>query len=125
MRIVFALAAAVFLCAAPAAAQSVLNVAFAQNEAVLSAAERARLDAFATGVATSDGSLVLAGHADASETDAVLLSNRRAGAVRDYLASKGVSTSRISTLAYGSERPALGGGQNRRVDISVGAASGW
>lgn len=122
MRMILALAAVAFVCAAPAWAQS------AQQEATLTPAARAELDTFATGIATSDGSLVIAGHADASERDGVALSNDRAGIVRDYLASRGVSASRITVLAYGAERPLPSGGQaanNRRVEIEVGESSGW
>lgn len=129
MRHLFALAIAMFLCAAPASAQDApsLIVRFAQNEAVLSADARAQIDALAASVGASDSSLVLAGHAEASEPNAVHLSNNRASAVRDYLASKGVATFRLTTMAYGSERPVIGGAlsQNRRVEITVGAASGW
>jgi outer membrane protein OmpA-like peptidoglycan-associated protein len=128
MRSIFLLAAAIFLCAAPAAAQSVASVVFARNDASLTPAARAELDAFAREISVGDGALILAGHADASEPDAVLLSNRRASAVRDYLVSRGVSASRTTTLAYGSERPAIGAtdlAQSRRVELTVGPSSGW
>lgn len=128
MRAIFAIAAAILLCAGPASAQGVLSVGFARNDASLAPAARAELDAFAAQIAAGDGALILAGHAEASEPDAVLLSNRRAGAVRDYLVSSGVSASRITTLAYGSERPAIGAtdpAQSRRVELTVGPSSGW
>lgn len=128
MRKILAIAAVALMCAAPASAQTALSVVFAHNEAALTPASRADLDLFATDIAASDGSLVIAGHADASERSAVPLSNNRAGVVRDYLVSRGVSTSRITVLAFGAERPLLTNGQtanHRRVEIEVGASSGW
>ncbi len=53
------------------------------------------------------------------------LGQRRAGAARDFLVAKGVSSSRISTISYGKERPtALGDddqawSQNRNALTSV------
>lgn len=128
MRTVLAVFAAVLLSAAPASAQSAARVAFAHNEISLAPAVQAQLDTIATDMALRDGALILAGHTDASERDGVVLSNRRAGAVRDYLVARGVSASRITTLGYCSERPLIGGAQpaqNRRVEINVGPASGW
>lgn len=52
------------------------------------------------------------------------LGERRANAVRDFLVLQGVSSSRIETVSYGEERPAvLGSGEstwskNRRVELS-------
>jgi outer membrane protein OmpA-like peptidoglycan-associated protein len=128
MRAILAIAATFILCAAPASAQDALSVGFARQDASLTPTARAELDAFAAQIAAGDGALILAGHADASEPDAVLLSNRRAGAVRDHLVSRGVSASRITTLAYGSERPTIGAtdpAQSRRVELTVGPSSGW
>ena len=57
------------------------------------------------------------------------LGARRANAVRDYLVSQGVSTSRIETISYGKERPIDGGSdeaawaknRNARTAITEGA----
>jgi peptidoglycan-associated lipoprotein len=55
----------------------------------------------------------------------IALGNRRAKASRDYLVAKGVSSSRISTISYGKDRPvALGSNeqawmQNRNAITSV------
>lgn len=70
-----------------------------------------------------DVSVTLEGHADERGTREynIALSERRANATRDYLVSTGVSPSRVSTLAYGKERPAVTGedpsawAQNRRA----------
>ena len=59
------------------------------------------------------------------------LGDRRATAVKNYLAAQGVSADRISTISYGKERPEVQGSdeesysQNRRgvTVISGGAAS--
>jgi peptidoglycan-associated lipoprotein len=47
------------------------------------------------------------GHADERGTREynIALSARRAQAVRDYLASRGIDVSRVRTIAYGKERP--------------------
>ena len=47
------------------------------------------------------------GHADERGTREynIALSDRRADAARNYLASRGVSTGRMRTIAYGKERP--------------------
>lgn len=67
------------------------------------------------------------GHTDSSGSDAYnqSLSERRAGSVRDYLVSKGVEGSRLSTAGYGESRPvadnatAEGRALNRRVELKV------
>ena len=68
------------------------------------------------------------GHADERGTREynIALSARRADAARNYLASRGVSTGRMRTIAYGKERPvALGHNeaawsQNRRSVTIIG-----
>jgi OmpA-OmpF porin, OOP family len=67
------------------------------------------------------------GHTDSSGGDAYnqALSERRAGSVRDYLASKGVDGGRLSTAGYGESQPvadnatAEGRALNRRVELKV------
>ncbi|NQW12250.1 MAG: peptidoglycan-associated lipoprotein Pal [Alphaproteobacteria bacterium] len=62
------------------------------------------------------------GHADERGTREynLALGERRATAVRDYLVSLGIDTSRLTTISYGKERPAVLGSneeawaQNRR-----------
>ena len=57
------------------------------------------------------------------------LGERRANAVKQYLVSHGISASRISTISYGKERPAVLGNneaawaQNRRSVTVVKAAN--
>ena len=65
---------------------------------------------------------VVAGHCDERGTREynLALGERRAQAVKDYLISKGVKSSRVETISYGKERPAVMGSneaawaQNRR-----------
>ncbi|WP_419813857.1 OmpA family protein [Glacieibacterium sp.] len=80
--------------------------------------------------ATGQTSVSLAGHADKSGTDAynVGLSQRRADAVKAYMASKGVPDGVITTEAFGESRPLVETAdgvrepQNRRVEITFGGA---
>ena len=52
------------------------------------------------------------------------LGQRRAEAVRDYLVGAGVDVSRLKTISYGKENPAVQGdgeevwSKNRRVDFT-------
>ena len=55
----------------------------------------------------------------------IALGQRRANAARDYLAARGVASSRISTISYGKDRPTADGddeqawAQNRNAITSV------
>ena len=67
------------------------------------------------------------GHTDSTGSDAYnqALSERRAGAVADYLASRGVARARMGIRGYGETAPIasndseMGRAQNRRVEIKV------
>jgi peptidoglycan-associated lipoprotein len=71
--------------------------------------------------------LIIEGHADERGTREynIALGNRRAIAVRDQLQSLGVAGTRLSTISYGKERPAVVGSneaawsQNRRAVSQV------
>jgi peptidoglycan-associated lipoprotein len=77
--------------------------------------------------------ILIEGHCDERGTREynLALGERRATAVKDYLISKGVAASRIKTISYGKERPAVLGSnewawsQNRRgvTTITGGAKS--
>jgi len=77
--------------------------------------------------------VMLAGHADRSGSDQynVGLSQRRAAAVRTYLAGRGIPDGVMTTEAFGESRPLVETAdgvrepQNRRVEISYGPGSGW
>lgn len=72
-------------------------------------------------------SITIEGHADERGTREynLALGDRRANAVRDYLVSLGVSSSRVKTISYGKERPEVPGSdaqswaQNRRAVTHV------
>ena len=67
--------------------------------------------------------LVVEGHADERGTREynLALGERRANAVKDFLVAQGVQASRLKTISYGKERPAVLGSneaawaQNRRA----------
>ena len=69
--------------------------------------------------------VIATGHTDSVGTDAYnqKLSERRAAAVKDYLVSKGIPSSKVTTIGKGESQPvatnktAEGRQKNRRVDI--------
>jgi len=69
--------------------------------------------------------VIATGHTDSVGSDAYnqKLSERRAAAVKDYLVSKGIAASKITTIGKGESQPvatnktAEGRQKNRRVDI--------
>ncbi|MEM9834016.1 MAG: OmpA family protein [Bacteroidota bacterium] len=74
-----------------------------------------------------DIKLRVAGHTDSSGTDRFNqnLSEKRAGAVADYLAHRGITTDRIVTVGYGEKRPLVKNTSeanrqlNRRVEFEI------
>lgn len=89
---------------------------------------RAVLNTFATGlVGNTHSNVTIIGHTDNTGTDAVNnpLSLNRAAAVRDYLSTRGVASSRIAIEGRGSREPlvandsAVNKAKNRRVEIFV------
>jgi peptidoglycan-associated lipoprotein len=76
--------------------------------------------------------LVIVGHTDERGTAEynLALGQRRAAAVKRYLASKGVADGRLSTQSLGDSQPAAAGSdetayqQNRRAEFEVRGASG-
>ncbi|MDH2997100.1 peptidoglycan-associated outer membrane lipoprotein [Pasteurellaceae bacterium LFhippo2] len=65
------------------------------------------LDAHAAYLAAAKGSVTVSGHADERGTPEynIALGQRRADAVKGYLAEKGASN--VSTVSYGEEKPAV------------------
>ena len=67
------------------------------------------------------------GHTDSTGSDKINdpLSNDRANAVREYLISKGISASRLSSQGFGSKNPiddnktVAGRANNRRTEIKL------
>jgi peptidoglycan-associated lipoprotein len=69
-----------------------------------------------------DTKIVIEGHCDERGTREynIALGDRRANSVKDFLVSQGIAASRVRTISYGKERPAVMGhneaswSQNRR-----------
>lgn len=88
------------------------TVYFGYDESTLSAEAQATLDRQAAFLkANPTIRIVLEGHCDERGTREynLALGDRRASAARDYLVAKGVNASRLTTISYGKERPAVGG----------------
>lgn len=104
------------------------GVYFATDQAVLMPDAKAILDGVVDALlARPDVQVELGGHtdSDASEAYNQNLSDRRAKAVVDYIASKGVDAGRLSSKGYGEASPiadnasADGKALNRRVEVKV------
>ena len=100
------------------------TVHFAFDQFDIDAEARDILDSQAAWlVAHPEARVTIEGHCDERGTREynLALGDRRANATKNYLASRGVSPSRITTISYGKERPiALGSdeaswAQNRRA----------
>lgn len=103
-----------------------INVLFATNSAELDKQSFAELDQWARFlIGRFDTTIELSGHTDnvGSEDYNLKLSEKRAGEVAKYLASKGIDALRIIVTGYGSARPVAdnsledGRHKNRRVEI--------
>jgi len=84
------------------------RVLFAVDESTLGDAARATLLAQATWLMDNpEYSAIIEGHADEQGTREynLALGARRAAAVQEFLASRGVSPARLRTVSYGKERP--------------------
>lgn len=108
------------------------SVLFRSGEAVLLPEARVRLDQVSDALLqTKERKLVIEGHTDSkgSVDHNLELSKRRAEAVRDYLATRGYPTDKMTAEGIGSARPvadnktAEGRANNRRVEIIVKPAS--
>jgi len=104
------------------------TIYFAFDSSVVPGPERGKLSQVADWMKANPGkSLFLAGHADKRGTPEYnrALGERRALAVREYLAGLGVPSATLYTNSYGSDRPAVQGdteeayARNRRVEIGV------
>ena len=100
------------------------TIHFAYDQYDIDAESRTILDSQARWLAAHPSARVtLEGHCDERGTREynLALGDRRANAAKNYLAARGVSPSRITTISYGKERPiALGSdesswAQNRRA----------
>ena len=100
------------------------RVFFAYDSSVITSEAQTILDRQAEWLkGNSDVNVAIEGHADERGTREynIALGERRASATKDYLVSQGVAASRLSTVSYGKERPAVVGNdegawsQNRRA----------
>lgn len=112
---------------APVTAADLKTVYFALDSWVLDDGARAALDANAKMLREhADLAVRIEGHCDERGTVEYNLSlgEKRAGAVKDYLAAAGVEAARLSTISYGKERPVAEGhdeaawSKNRRAEFS-------
>lgn len=104
------------------------RVFFAYDQSSLSSEARATLDRQAAWLQRyPQVTIQMAGNCDERGTAEynLALGQRRANAARDYLVAHGVSSSRITTISYGKERPVAVGSdeqayaQNRNATTSV------
>ena len=104
------------------------DISFASGRADIQPNFRTILNTFATSLAsTPNSNVTIVGHTDSTGSDTVNnpLSLNRAASVRDYLAVRSVSSSRVSIEGRGSREPivandtAVNKAKNRRVEIFV------
>lgn len=102
------------------------DVLFAIDSALLTPSSRSSLDELAAVLTEyAKTAVVVQGHTDStgSEQHNQDLSERRANAVKNYLAGQGVGVERMAALGYGEGAPvddngtAAGRARNRRVDV--------
>ncbi len=104
------------------------RVFYGFNQSTLSGDARGTLDRQAQWLGRyPQVSVQVAGNCDERGTEEynLALGQRRANAARDYLVARGVSSSRITTISYGKDRPTASGSdeqawaQNRNAITSV------
>ncbi len=104
------------------------GILFATGKSDLNASSKTALSQFASSLqANPDTDVQIYGHTDSTGSDSVNqpLSEKRASAVKNYLASQGVSGSRMTTQGMGSSQPVAdnstkaGQAQNRRVEVYI------
>jgi outer membrane protein OmpA-like peptidoglycan-associated protein len=114
---------------APSGEGLAVAIAFAFDSATLAPAAYPLLDNLAEGIKLTDPSTTvqIEGHTDAVGTDAynLLLSERRANAVRDYLIQHhGIAAARLRSSGKGETSPltpkAPNDAKNRRVEFALG-----
>lgn len=112
---------------------SLTTIGFPQGGGGLNSEAKAMLDRLAADPAVRGGSLILRGHSDSEGDDEAnrIMSRKRAEAVRDYLARKGLDRRRMRVIALGETRPVApnakpdgsddsdGRARNRRVEIEL------
>ena len=108
--------------------ENMVNFGFDSSD--LTSAAKANLDKLAQVLKNNmDTNINIYGHTDSKGTDAynLSLSERRAAAVKNYLVSQGVSSSRMFTMGVGEKEPVAsndtdaGRAENRRVEFAITA----
>ena len=92
------------------------RVFFATNESILTTKSRDTLRKQAAWLRKNSSiNIVLEGHADERGTREynLALGDRRANAAKDYLMTQGISSSRITTISFGKERPVNNASNNK------------
>ena len=100
---------------------------FALDSSEIRSEFRGALEQGAAALNESGATVLIEGHCDerGSEEYNMALGERRAGAVRKYLANLGVPNSQMSIVSYGEVRPAVSGStesawrMNRRAEFRV------
>ncbi len=103
------------------------DVLFASGQATVTPAARSTLNQVVGVIKRqyANNQIIVEGHTDSDPirkskwASNQQLSEARANAVADHLASQGVSRSRISTMGYGSTQPRETKAKSRRVEIVV------
>ena len=104
------------------------NIYFAFDDASLSEQARNRLREKARWLRkNTDATVIIEGHCDERGTEEynLALGSRRAESVKDFLVNAGVEASRLITISYGEEKPAVEGhnpeawAKNRRVEFRI------
>ncbi len=104
------------------------NLEFESGKAIIKESSYASLEALAELlIKKSEWKLKIAGHTDAQGNDQtnLILSKKRAEAVRDFLVQRGVAAERLIVQYYGEEKPIdtndtpEGRQRNRRVEMTI------
>lgn len=104
------------------------NIYFAFDDASLSEQARNRLREKARWLRNNtESTVIIEGHCDERGTDEynLALGSRRAESVKDFLVNAGIDASRLITISYGEEQPAVEGHnpeaweKNRRVEFRI------
>lgn len=103
------------------------NLQFETGKAVIKDESKPSLNELADYLNSNNYTLTLIGHTDnvGSEADNLVLSKKRADAVKTYLVSKGIADVRITTIGKGESEPLVsnetsqGREKNRRVEFII------
>ena len=103
------------------------NLQFETGKSIIKDFSKPYLDELANVLIKTKWVLVVTGHTDnvGSEADNLILSKKRADAVKNYLVSKGIEQNRIETIGKGDSEPLVsnetpqGREKNRRVEFII------